>query len=146
MDQFFKLFSSVDQLLIIASVILILIGLVTPKRFLGIEVDWNPAKSAAVVIIGVLLLGFSVGHIFWWHPQGYDPSSDLGRYDNGPNDKPNQPKNNSPTYGSGAPDGGSYGGADIYPNKPHQGPDVFDTFTPDDSKSKTAKKKPPQSN
>lgn len=102
MDQFWRVFSNADQLLIFGSVILILLGIVAPKRFIGIEVDWTPAKSALILIIGLGLLGFSVCRVFWWSPQKDNGADDgWGAVRQGYD--PTQP--------------GYYGGADIYPNK-----------------------------
>jgi hypothetical protein len=56
MDQFLKLFSNGDQLLVFAGVSLYLFGMLAPKRFFGIEIEWDDKKSVAVVIVGLLLL------------------------------------------------------------------------------------------
>jgi protein-S-isoprenylcysteine O-methyltransferase Ste14 len=61
-EQFLKLVSSPDQLIFVAAILLILLGIITPKKFLGIEVDWTPVKSACVLIIGLAILGYFVWH------------------------------------------------------------------------------------
>src|SRR5208283_1957647 len=69
-EQFLKLFNSANQIGIIGSVILILIGLITPKSFLSIEVDWTILKSAAAVLIGLGALAFFVLRSYGWFTSG----------------------------------------------------------------------------
>lgn len=68
MDQILKLFTNSDQVLIAVAIALILLGIITPKKFVGFEVDWTAAKSASVLFIGMCLLGFSLWHTFNHEP------------------------------------------------------------------------------
>jgi len=79
MEQLLKLFGNSDQLLIAISVALILLGGVTPKKFVGFEVDWTAAKSAFVLLLGLCLLGFSAWHLLYGTEKGVTTANDNGR-------------------------------------------------------------------
>jgi hypothetical protein len=67
--ELIKLFN-VYQLLFVASMLLLLLGFLEPKRFLGIEIDWEPKKKGEVpkaifpILAGWILLAFSVWHLW----------------------------------------------------------------------------------
>jgi hypothetical protein len=59
MDQILKMLTP-EQVFFLAAVGLILIGIVAPKKFFGIEVDWTGGKSALVLLLGISIFAFGV--------------------------------------------------------------------------------------
>ncbi|MCP3476108.1 hypothetical protein NLM33_38430 [Bradyrhizobium sp. CCGUVB1N3] len=43
----------------VLGIVLLLLGLFAPKKFVGIEVDWTPATSGLAVIMGLIFIAFS---------------------------------------------------------------------------------------
>jgi hypothetical protein len=59
MDGFFTVFNTAEKILLVSGAVLLLIGILAPKSFLTIEIDWTVAKSGAAILIGVALLVLS---------------------------------------------------------------------------------------
>src|SRR5581483_8561943 len=57
---------SPDYLAFVVGCLLMLLGLFTPKRFAGIEMDWSSTRSALAVIIGILVAAFSFPQLRFW--------------------------------------------------------------------------------
>src|SRR6266436_3429186 len=45
---------------------LFLLGVFAPKKFVGIQVDWNPGLSVAAIILGSLFFAFSYAQLRFW--------------------------------------------------------------------------------
>lgn len=57
---------SPDNLAFALGIVLVLIGLFAPKKFLGIEIDWRPATSLASILLGVAFVVFSYPQMRAW--------------------------------------------------------------------------------
>src|SRR4051812_22850213 len=66
MDEFIKLYGSGDSAAMAFGVFLAFLGLFAPKKFFGIEFDWNPATSAVALIVGVAFFAFSYPQLRFW--------------------------------------------------------------------------------
>jgi hypothetical protein len=47
-------------------ILLFLLGVFVPKRFVGIQVDWTPPLSLAAIIIGAVFFAFSYPQLRFW--------------------------------------------------------------------------------
>ncbi|MEN3349895.1 MAG: hypothetical protein V7632_3530 [Bradyrhizobium sp.] len=51
----------------VLGIVLLLLGLFAPKKFVGIEVDWTPATSGVAVIMGLMFIAFSFPQLQFWN-------------------------------------------------------------------------------
>lgn len=56
-----------DYLLFALGLCLVLLGLFTPKKFVGFEVDWSAATSTTAVLVGAACIVFSYPQTRFWH-------------------------------------------------------------------------------
>ena len=75
MSYISDLLKHVNVLIFVVGVILVLIGITTPRRFFSIEVDWSVAQSASVSIIGLIFLGWSAFE--WWSNPAHVTTKDM---------------------------------------------------------------------
>jgi|GEM_PF-6782897 len=51
----------------VLGIVLLLLGLFAPKKFVGIDVDWTPATSTVALILGLIFIAFSFPQIQFWN-------------------------------------------------------------------------------
>lgn len=59
LSEFIAYLDTLEKFLLVLGVLLILLGVLSPTKFLGVEVAWTPLKSVCVLVLGVVMLGLS---------------------------------------------------------------------------------------
>jgi hypothetical protein len=65
-EKLIPLIPDLDTLCMVFGIGLALIGAVGPKKFFGFEMDWTPATSGFVAIVGVAFVIFSFPQLRFW--------------------------------------------------------------------------------
>lgn len=55
-----------DWMCFAAGFIFLILGLFTPKRFAGVEMDWSSARSLTAILLGAILLVISYPQLRFW--------------------------------------------------------------------------------
>lgn len=59
----------------VLGIVLLLLGLFAPKKFVGVEVDWTPATSGLAVILGLIFIACSFPQLQFWNRGKAAPST-----------------------------------------------------------------------
>jgi hypothetical protein len=69
MDKVLSFIGDADHLAFYFGIALALIGALTPKKFVGFEIDWSSARSGFAVSIGIAFIAFSFRQLRFWKSQ-----------------------------------------------------------------------------
>jgi hypothetical protein len=56
-----------DNLALFLGILLLLLGLFAPKKFVGVVMDWTPATSTVAIIAGVIFILLSFPQLRFWN-------------------------------------------------------------------------------
>lgn len=66
MSEILAFLDSSEKILLATGVILIVVGVLSPRKIIGIQLDWSRSRSAAAVFFGLLLVLLSLPQVRAW--------------------------------------------------------------------------------